>query len=50
LASLLYGVSASDASTYAIAPLLLAVVALLAAVGPTRRALRVEPISVLRAE
>jgi putative ABC transport system permease protein len=50
LASLLYGVSASDASTYAIAALLLAVVALLAAVGPTRRALRVEPISVLRAE
>src|SRR5262249_29787561 len=50
LKSLLYGVSASDATTYASVPLLLAVVALLAAVGPTRRALRVEPIRVLRAE
>ena len=50
LTSLLYGVSASDATTYAAVPLVFAAVALVAAVGPTRRALRVEPISVLREE
>jgi putative ABC transport system permease protein len=50
LTSLLYGVSASDTATYAAVPLFFAAVALIAAVGPTRRALRVEPISVLREE
>jgi putative ABC transport system permease protein len=50
LAFMLYGVSASDAATYAAVPSCLAIVALLAAIAPTRRALGVEPIAVLREE
>jgi hypothetical protein len=48
IASMLYGVSASDAATYAAVPALLLIVSLLAALAPTRRALRVDPMSVLR--
>ena len=50
LASMLYGVSSSDAATYATVPALLAMVAVLAALGPARRALSVEPVAVLRQE
>jgi putative ABC transport system permease protein len=50
LASMLYGVSSSDVATYATVPALLAAVAVLAALGPARRALNVEPVAVLRQE
>jgi predicted permease len=50
LASMLYGVSSSDAATYATVPALLAMIAVLAALGPARRALSVEPVAVLRQE
>jgi putative ABC transport system permease protein len=50
LQSMLYGVSASDATTYLMVPLLLAVVSILAAYTPARRALKVDPMSVLRQE
>ena len=50
LKSLLFGISASDPFTYAAVPAILALIALLAACPPVRRALRVEPNSVLRQE
>jgi predicted permease len=50
LKSLLFGISASDPLTYAVVPSLLAVVAVLAACPAMRRALRIEPNSVLRQE
>jgi predicted lysophospholipase L1 biosynthesis ABC-type transport system permease subunit len=48
LASMLYGVSPTDAVTFVSVPLLLALLTGLAAVVPVRRALRLEPMSVLR--
>lgn len=50
LDSLLYGVSASDPGVYLLVPTVLAAVAVLAACAPARRALRVEPNTVLRQE
>jgi ABC-type antimicrobial peptide transport system permease subunit len=50
LKSLLFGISASDPLTYLAVPVVLALIALLAACPPVRRALRVEPNSVLRQE
>jgi predicted permease len=50
LKSLLFGISASDPFTYAVVPSILALIALLAACPPVRRALRVEPNAVLRQE
>ena len=50
LESVLYGVTSSDPATYLLVPAALAVVALLAACAPARRALRVEPNAVLRQE
>lgn len=50
LASLLFGVGAIDAGTFAITTILLAGVALLACYLPARRASRVEPVGVLRGE
>jgi putative ABC transport system permease protein len=48
--SMLYQVSATDPLTYLVAPLLLAVVALLACYIPARRAMKVDPIMALRTE
>ncbi len=50
LGGMLFGVSPVDPVTYAGIGLLLLVVGWLAAVGPTRRALRTEPVEVLRSE
>jgi ABC-type antimicrobial peptide transport system permease subunit len=48
--TLLYGVGASDPATYLAVPVILLVVALIAAVAPARRALRLDPNVVLRNE
>ena len=50
LGSLIYGVSATDPATFVAVPLLVVVVAVLAAAIPARRASRVDPVSVLRME
>ena len=50
LTTQLFGVSAGDAATYAIAVFAVIIVSLLACVLPARRALRVSPIVALRAE
>jgi len=50
LASELYGVSPADPATYAGVSLLLIIVTLLACYVPARRAMRVDPINVLRLE
>lgn len=48
MSSLLYGVSARDVTTFALAPLLFLAIALLASYLPARRATRVEPMEALR--
>ena len=50
LGSMLYLVSPTDPGTFAAVPVALGVVGLVAALAPVRRALRVEPMTVLRQE
>ena len=50
LHSLLFGVGSTDAVALAVAPSLLLVIALLAGLGPARRATRVDPMVTLRHE
>ncbi len=50
LRTLIYGVSATDPMTFIIVPLVVVAVAVIAAAIPARRALRVDPVIVLRVE
>jgi len=47
---LLYGVTAYDAASYVVVPVVLTVVAVVACVIPARRAARIDPAITLRAE
>ena len=50
MASQLYQISATDPLTYAVAPILVAAVALAANLLPAGRAMRVDPVRALQAE
>ena len=48
MSSLLYSVSATDPATFALIPALLVGVALLAALIPARRSVKIDPMAALR--
>jgi predicted permease len=48
--SMLYGVSQLDPATFVLTSILLTVIVLIASLGPTRRAVRVDPMTALRDE
>ena len=48
--SMLFGVTELDATTFALAPVLLSIIVLIACLGPARRAVRVDPMTALREE
>jgi putative ABC transport system permease protein len=50
LRSLLFGVTPTDAATYALAPMVLIAMALLASYIPAARATRIDPVVALRYE
>jgi ABC-type antimicrobial peptide transport system permease subunit len=50
VASLLYGVSATDLATFVGVPIALALIAMLATLVPARRATRVDPVVAMRTE
>ena len=50
LSTLLYGVTMHDPMTFALVPIVLAIPAVAAAIVPARRAARVNPADVMRAE
>jgi putative ABC transport system permease protein len=50
MAGLVYGVTVHDIGTFATAPVVLAVAALVATIVPARRAMHVEPVEVMRGE
>lgn len=50
LSALLYGVAPNDPLTLAVVPLVLLAVALLASMGPARRAARTDPVEALRSD
>jgi ABC-type antimicrobial peptide transport system permease subunit len=50
MASLLFGVSAIDATTFGLLPLVLGAIALIATYVPARRAMRVDPAVAVRTE
>jgi ABC-type antimicrobial peptide transport system permease subunit len=50
MSSALFGIAPFDLLTYTVAALTLGTIAVLAAVGPARRALQVDPLVSLRAE
>jgi putative ABC transport system permease protein len=50
MTSMLYGVDTHDLTTFALVPAVLAVAAMLATIGPARRARRVDLMSVMRVE
>jgi putative ABC transport system permease protein len=50
MASMLYGVQATDAYTFVAIPVLLGAVALAASYLPSRRALALDPVTALRGE
>jgi ABC-type lipoprotein release transport system permease subunit len=50
LANLLFGIQATDVVSFVVMPLVLIVVATLAAYVPARRASRIDPVRALKAE
>jgi putative ABC transport system permease protein len=50
MSGLVYGVGVHDAGTFVMAPVVLILAALAAAIGPARRAMRVQPTEVMRAD